>query len=156
VSSDVVTGVVVEETTEKERGFFFVVDSDDDAGIFRARSTMPRWAVMKVAVAAKKGDETEQMVALLDLCNAVLKDDAERARFDAYMNAHDDALERLEDSLTNLFTSYSEGKQERPLPRTSSSSETSNETPPRSRVVSLSRGTVQVVEPETNSSTASA
>lgn len=127
-----------------------VLDKDDKDGQFLAAPVVPRWAFMKMAVSAKKGDELGQMAALYDLTLALIQKD-ERNRFDEYMADHDDAFENLQDAVNTLCEEITS----RPLGPPSSSTPPSEPTVPSSRVVSFSRGTVEVSgEDENVSSTA--
>lgn len=136
--------------SEQTHNYWLVMDKEGgDEARFKARSSLPRWAVMKVAVAAKKGDENDQMVALLDLTNATLLPE-EHERFDQYMSDHDEAIEGLQDALSGLFEDYTN----RPLEQSSPSAPVLSTTQPTSRVVSFSRGTVEAVAAEKSSSTA--
>ena len=135
-----------------DEGYWLVL-SEDEEGRFRAVDKPPRWAFLQTAVAAKKGDEEDQMVALYELTQALLLP-SERARFDRYMGDNDEFFDKLQDSISKLCEEYVE----RPLAASSNSSSSSEPTAPTSRVVSLSRGVVEVTSPEaeTPSSTASA
>lgn len=97
-----------------------LVLGDGPEATFRALPGPPRWAFMKMAVAAKSDDGTEQMAAMYQLALAcVVK--SERNRMDTYLVENDEAMDRLEPGLETLSNFWAG----RPLVRSSLSAEPS-------------------------------
>jgi len=111
-------------------------------GVFTTVESAPKWAMMKMATVAKSKDQVAQMAALVKLVGVCVVEE-DRDRLDDYLNEHDDAVDRLEEALTPVMTFWSG----RPLEQRPASSQPSplTESAPSSRVVSLSRGTVEDV-----------
>lgn len=109
---------------------------------FACREQLPPWQLMKVAKAMKSGDLMEQLAASHDFLVAVVQP-AERARFDAYMDTADfDEFSALDTAIGSLMQEYAP---DRPTGRPSSSPSGPPPTGGTSKVVSLSRGTVEMV-----------
>lgn len=114
-------------------------------GVFRCMPEAPRWAVMKIAVAAKSKDQLTQMAALVKFTQVCVVP-ADRERLDDYLNEHDDAVERLQEALNAPMMFWSGRPLEQPQ-TSSTASSPAQESEPTSRVVSLWAGTSETVEP---------
>ena len=108
---------------------------------FAAQETLPAWALMKLAKSQGSGDAMQQVAGLHDFLMAVLALN-ERERFERFMEQHADvSFDELETAVGALMQAYTTRPTERPSP--SPAGPTPSGGP--SRVVSLSRGTVQEV-----------
>ena len=116
---------------------------------FRARETLPAWALMKLAKSQNSGDAMQQVAGLHDFLLAVFSDD-ERERFEAFMEAHPDVtFEELETAVGGLMQSYTARPTGRPSPSPAGPTSSGGE----SRVVSLSRGTARAAEASSTAGT---
>ena len=110
---------------------------------FAAQDTLPAWALMKLAKSQGSSDAMQQVAGLHDFLMAVLAV-AERDRFDRFMEQHADVtFEELETAVGALMQAYTTRPTERPSPSPAGRTPSGGS----SRVVSLSRGTVQEVPP---------
>lgn len=106
---------------------------------FAAQDTLPAWALMKLAKSQGSGDAMQQVAGLHDFLMAVLAV-SERERFERFMEQHSDvSFEELETAVGALMQAYTTRPTERPSPLPAGPVPTGG----RSRVVSLSRGTVR-------------
>lgn len=106
---------------------------------FAAQESLPAWALMKLAKSQGSGDAMQQVAGLHDFLMAVLVV-TERDRFERFMEGHADVtFEELETAVGALMQAYTT----RPTGRPSASPAGPTPTGGRSRVVSLSRGTVR-------------
>ena len=110
---------------------------------FAAQDTLPAWALMKLAKSQGSSDAMQQVAGLHDFLMAVLAV-AERDRFDRFMEQHADVtFEEMETAVGSLMQAYTTRPTERPSPSPAGPTPSGGS----SRVVSLSRGTVQEVPP---------
>ncbi|MBM4414900.1 MAG: hypothetical protein FJ035_01215 [Chloroflexi bacterium] len=106
---------------------------------FAAQETLPAWALMKLAKSQGSGDAMQQVAGLHDFLMAVLAA-SERDRFERFMDSHSDvSFEELENAVGALMTAYTTRPTGRPSPSPAGPTPVGG----RSRVVSLSRGTVR-------------
>lgn len=105
------------------------------------RDVLPPFRLMEFASAMNSKDPMRQMGGMHDFVLAVLQPD-QQERFIAAMRRLDDderAMDKLNEAIGALMESYTA----RPTERPSASDSGATSTAPRSRVVSLSRGTAR-------------
>lgn len=112
---------------------------------FTLRDEPPKQGrLMVLARTEARGSAAEKMAAYLDLLEAMLTDDVDRAEFeDAICDMDAEEIgEAIEEAAKGYKVDPSSARRE----RSSGSSDGSQTDSPTSRVVSLSRGTVEVEE----------
>lgn len=128
--------------------------------VFECVKHVPNWNIMRLASAMDSADEMKALAVMHDFVLRLVVED-ERQRLDEFLSEYDFEFSELEHSIGDALVEVSgRGKGDgiprgiRPSEESSSpSSGGSTETNPSRRVVSLSRGTVEVETPPTPSST---
>lgn len=109
---------------------------------FRCRPAVPYWHMMKLAKAYKSDDVSDAMAGMVDFLEKII-DPEVWDEFDAHMSTTDVDLGTLDKAIGDALASMAgRGKDEGPSSSPSSTGSESTSTP--SRVVSFSRGTVEV------------
>lgn len=105
--------------------------------IFKCRPSLPRYPLLRVAIAEKLGDEMKLVSATVDFLLAVVQPTS-RDRLDQLLMEHDEVFDEIEGALDHLMGQYSGNDGG----GSASSPPSSTETNQTSRVVSFSQGTV--------------
>lgn len=112
---------------------------------FACRPAVPQWSLMKLASAMSRGDEMLAMGAMYDFLKVLVVPEA-WADFEAFMLSVDIEHSQLDEAIgTALAEMGGRGKGSGAPSSPSSAGSPPPETPAVSRVVSLSRGTVEEV-----------
>jgi hypothetical protein len=108
---------------------------------FAVREHVDEWSLMKLAKSQTADHPMAALAGMFDFINAMVKPE-ERDRLDAYLSNREVESGALSEAVGNLIQEYSG----RPTARPSSSQGGGPLTPPKSKVVSFSQGTVREVE----------
>jgi hypothetical protein len=115
---------------------------------FACRPSVPRWDLMRLASAMSSGDTMRGMGAMFDFVSKLIAPEA-WPEFDAFMSeAGLDNFDELDNAIGDALAEMGgrgKGRDESSMP--SSGGSPTEATPAASRVVSFSRGTVEVEEP---------
>lgn len=108
---------------------------------FAVRDRVDEWALMKLAKSQQGGDTMRALAGMYDFINAIVMP-AERERLDEFLSNGELEPGALSEAIGALVAEMAG----RPTERSSSSSDGGPLTKPKSKVVSFSQGTVQVLE----------